>query len=230
MGYGLPASIGVAIAHPDDQVVVICGDGGQKTLERGEHAPGTIKWALHNGVGYIFPKEEKVGILNDEQEGSWWNLDHTSTTPKDIVKGDIFKIWIDHGSRSGSSSPRLSGDYEYVVMPHADEASVQKAYDNPEVSILSNTRNLQAVKNDKLGIAYAVLYKAGEVQVNDGLSIGLDTPGIVMVKYDGPDVKEVHVSDPTYGIKFTNLVINGKRTGVKLPDGDMAGSSIEVKP
>ncbi len=27
MGYGLPASIGVAIAHPDSQVVVICGDG-----------------------------------------------------------------------------------------------------------------------------------------------------------------------------------------------------------
>ena len=27
MGYGLPASIGVAIAHPNDQVVVICGDG-----------------------------------------------------------------------------------------------------------------------------------------------------------------------------------------------------------
>ena len=27
MGYGLPASIGVAIAHPDNQVVVICGDG-----------------------------------------------------------------------------------------------------------------------------------------------------------------------------------------------------------
>ena len=27
MGYGLAGSIGVAIAHPDDQVVVICGDG-----------------------------------------------------------------------------------------------------------------------------------------------------------------------------------------------------------
>ncbi len=27
MGYGLPASIGVAIAHPYDQVVVVCGDG-----------------------------------------------------------------------------------------------------------------------------------------------------------------------------------------------------------
>ena len=27
MGYGLPASIGVAIAHPDDQIVLICGDG-----------------------------------------------------------------------------------------------------------------------------------------------------------------------------------------------------------
>ena len=27
MGYGLPGAIGVAIAHPDDQVVVICGDG-----------------------------------------------------------------------------------------------------------------------------------------------------------------------------------------------------------
>ena len=27
MGYGLPAAIGVAIAHPDDQVVLICGDG-----------------------------------------------------------------------------------------------------------------------------------------------------------------------------------------------------------
>ena len=27
MGYGLPGSIGVAVAHPDSQVVVICGDG-----------------------------------------------------------------------------------------------------------------------------------------------------------------------------------------------------------
>ena len=27
MGYGLPGAIGVAIAHPDNQVVVICGDG-----------------------------------------------------------------------------------------------------------------------------------------------------------------------------------------------------------
>ena len=27
MGYGLPASIGVAIAHPEDQIVVVCGDG-----------------------------------------------------------------------------------------------------------------------------------------------------------------------------------------------------------
>ncbi|WP_296870662.1 thiamine pyrophosphate-binding protein [uncultured Methanobrevibacter sp.] len=27
MGYGLPGAIGVAIAHPDSQIVVICGDG-----------------------------------------------------------------------------------------------------------------------------------------------------------------------------------------------------------
>ena len=27
MGYGLPGAIGVAAAHPDNQVVVICGDG-----------------------------------------------------------------------------------------------------------------------------------------------------------------------------------------------------------
>lgn len=27
MGYGLPGAIGVAVAHPDNQVVVICGDG-----------------------------------------------------------------------------------------------------------------------------------------------------------------------------------------------------------
>ena len=27
MGYGLPGAIGVAVAHPDSQVVVICGDG-----------------------------------------------------------------------------------------------------------------------------------------------------------------------------------------------------------
>ena len=209
--------------------VVICDEGGKKTLGRGEHAPATIKWALHNGVGYIFPKEAKVGVLNDECQGSWWDLDHTSTTPKDIVKGDIFKIWIDHGDRSGSSSPRLKGDYQYVVMPYADANSVQKAYDNPDVTILSNTRDLQAVKNEKLGIAYAVLYKAGEIKVNDWFSIGLDTPGIVMVKYSGRDIKEVHVSDPTYANRITNLVINGKRTAVELPSGDMAGSSIKVE-
>ena len=67
------------------------------------------------------------------------------------------------------------------------------------------------------------------IKVNDWFSIGLDTPGIVMVKYSGRDIKEVHVSDPTYANKITNLVINGKRTAVELPSGDMAGSSIKVE-
>ena len=65
--------------------------------------------------------------------------------------------------------------------------------------------------------------------MKDGLKIGLDTPGIIMVKYSGQSIKNVYVTDPSYANKITNVVINGKRTAVDLPYGDMAGSTVEVK-
>ena len=64
MGYGLPASIGVAIAHPDDQVVVICGDGDiQMVIQE----LGTIREYDLN-VNIFIIDNSQLGIIRQWEE------------------------------------------------------------------------------------------------------------------------------------------------------------------
>ena len=64
MGYGLPASIGVAIAHHDDQVVVICGDGDiQMVIQE----LGTIREYDLN-VNIFIIDNSQLGIIRQWEE------------------------------------------------------------------------------------------------------------------------------------------------------------------
>ena len=64
MGYGLPASIGVAIAHPNDKAVVICGDGDiQMVIQE----LATIREYDLNVVVFIIDNSQ-LGIIRQWEE------------------------------------------------------------------------------------------------------------------------------------------------------------------
>ena len=84
MGYGLPAAIGVAIAHPYDQVVLICGDGDiQMVIQE----LATIKEYDLN-VSIFIIDNSQLGIIRQWEE-TVYDMDRYQI---DLVNPDFVKL------------------------------------------------------------------------------------------------------------------------------------------
>ena len=113
--------------------------------------------------------------------------------------------------------------------------------------ILANCPDLQAVRHAGLNMAYAVFYKGGTLQVHDKIVVEMDSPGMLMVKYnDVGEILALGVSDPTRFMKKLHLSVNQKivwpaqeniqtewdekqaltRISVDLPQNEYAGKSV----
>jgi chondroitin AC lyase len=184
---------------------VIVMDGNSKSvLKQGERALENVKWILHDSVAYLFPDPIKVNLSNQTATGSWYKINHQSDSPKDEVNLDVFKLWLDHGK-----SPE-NAKYQYIVVPSTSEQEMNNTSGNRNIEILSNTSDIQAVRHSGLNLCQIVFYKAGEIEIATGLKIGIDSPGIVMLKTDGQAVKKITVADPTRKLSRIHLNVSGK--------------------
>jgi chondroitin AC lyase len=157
-----------------------------------------------------------------------------------MVNLDMFKLWIDHGKQPADES------YEYIVVPATTVSKLEESSRN--IEILSNTRELQAVKHIGLQILQAVFYKAGTIQVSEKLKLVCDNPGIVMLKLNGEKVTEISVADPNRELgKFhLSISLKAEKSGdnftstwneklgltnisVDLPKDVYTGSSVTIK-
>jgi chondroitin AC lyase len=177
----------------------------EMVLPKGEHAVADKSgWVFHNGTGYIFPEPAHIVLYNQAQTGSWRRINRqTSSSHAELVM-DVFKLWIDHGVRARNA------EYQYIVMPASTKDKVKAAAEKPNVKILANTPVLQAVWHNELHILQAVFYKNGEITFADGLKVALDSPGILMIKQDGGNIKEISVADPLRKSGKLHLSINKK--------------------
>jgi chondroitin AC lyase len=213
----------------------------RSTMKKGENTLENVNWIFHDGVGYLFPKPIKINVSNEVQTGSWWDINKQSDSPKEEIKLDVFKLWLDHGSKLANAS------YEYIVVPVVNEQEVISG-GNRNVKVLSNTSELQAVKHLGLQILQAVFYKAGEIQVSEKLKLVCDNPGIIMVKMNDEKVTEISVADPNRELGKFHLSISGRvdksgdnytsnwneKTGftnisVELPKDVYSGQSVTIK-
>lgn len=183
---------------------------------KGSWKVNDTQWVIHNQVGYAFPKKTTVSLANQEVKGSWTIANKQTNISKDEVKHDIFSLWLDHGVRCTNAS------YEYMVIPSVDKNAMEEYMQNCPVSILSNTSELQAVKHNELQIAYAVFYKSGTVRITDRLSVTMDSPGLLMVKYNNlGEILTMAVSDPSHFLGKIHLSVSRKMTdsqqkGIKM--------------
>ena len=182
-----------------------------------------------------------MNLSNQVQKGSWFIANHQSDTPKDEISKDVFKLWIDHGTQPTDAS------YQYIVVPSTNEKELE-AQGNRSISILANTTDIQAVTNRNLGITQIVFYTSGEVKVFPELTIGIDSPGLVMVKTEGSKLKSVTVADPSRKLAKIHLNISAEisKTGnsfksawnkekqiseiaIELPQTVYAGKSVTIE-
>jgi chondroitin AC lyase len=187
--------------------VVLMSGNTQSTVSKGVHELRDVKWILHDSIAYLFPGAVSVNLANQPATGSWYKINHQSDSPKDEISIDVFKLWIDHGSEPEDAT------YQYIVIPSVSEKDMSGITNSRDIEILQNTTDIQAVKHSELNISQIVFYKAGEMDIFDGLILGIDSPGIVMIKSEGKNIKTISVSDPTRKLGKIHLIVSVRLAG-----------------
>ena len=211
-------------------------------IKQGEHQLNDVKWIFHDGIGYVFPEPQKVNLSNQPEKGSWYKINHQSDSPKEEISKEIFKLWLDHGSQPQNST------YQYIVVPSTTLQEMTESGNKRKIEILSNTSEIQAVKHSGSNICQVVFYQSGKIQLFSDLTIGMDSPGLVMVKMEGSAVKEISVADPSRKLGKIHLTVTGRiekngdnihsswnkekgisEIAIDLPQTVYAGKSVTVK-
>lgn len=220
LGAGIESTSGLAVATTMNQMhlrgdVVISASGNEKTVTVGEHEISDVSWVHHNGSGYIFPEPADIHLSNKEESGTWYDINKQSSSSKELVVKDVFKLWIDHGVRPQG---RLGGlrhgsmiakdvRYQYIVVPNEE---LENMDENRGIEIIANNRLMQAVMNTELGICQIIFYQAGALEITDHLTVSLASPGALMLKIADDVVKEISVADPTRKLGRILMRISGK--------------------
>jgi len=222
--------------------VTVSVNGKSSTIEKDEKEFENVDWVFQDGIGYVFPEPATVNIKNNEATGSWWLINKQTDSPKEEVKSDVFKLWLDHGERPSDKT------YEYIVVPATSTEKLKQKSSKKNITIISNTPEIQAVKHSGLEICQAVFYKSGEVQITEKLKLACDNPGIVMIKTNGNKVTEISVADPNRELSKMHLSISSKieKSGknfkaawnekektseltIDLTQGNYAGESVTIQ-
>jgi len=222
--------------------VTISTSNKESIIPKGEKEFNKVDWIFQDGIGYIFPKPSTVNIKNNEATGSWFKINKQSDSPKDEIKTDVFKLWLDHGKRPSE------GMYEYIVAPATTLEKMKQNVSKKNITILSNTPEIQAVKHSGLHMWQAVFYKAGKLELSNGLTLQSDAPGIFIIKNKSEKLSEISVADPNRELGKIHFSVSirlekegenfrsvwNEKEGVSeitvdLPQGDYAGKSVTIK-
>lgn len=215
--------------------IIVSDANNELKIDTGEHEIDEVNWVFHNGTGYLFPDPVKINISNKTESGRWSDINKKAVSPKELVEMDVFKIWINHEIRpQGENLWLYPGKmetrditYQYIVVPVTTPEELNK---KSEIEILSNTSKIQSVKHTGLDITQIVFYEAGKVEVEKGLWLTMDSPGILMVKMKGGNVEKISASDPTRKLSKLHIGISGKKNIViDLPQEDYAGDSMTIE-
>ena len=207
LGCDMQSGAGAPVATTMNQCllrgdVTVMSRNQEQILPKGERILDSVQWVLHDSIGYFFPAPVQVNLSNQIASGSWFKSNRSTRSPKEEIRTEMFKLWLDHGSRVDG------GKYQYVVILAADEKKVKAFAAKPSVEILSNTPEIQAVRHSGLNIIQIIFYKNGEISLPDNLKVQMDSPGIVMLKTENSKVKEISVADPSRKMGAIHLTIN----------------------
>jgi len=137
------------------------------------------KWAhFEKAGGYYFPEGGELSARYTNQPASFMEL------------------WFSHGINPEN------GTYAYTLLP-AKTAEETKAYaEDPDIEILSNTADLQVVRDRKLNATGMVFWKAGTYG-----DITVDQPMIVMMQEENGKVT-FSACDPTHKLEEASITLH----------------------
>ncbi len=117
-------------------------------------------WVYNDQIAYIFPQTTTVKVGNQDQKGLYIN-----TWNQDLSEADVFSLWIDHGVKP------TNGEYAYIALPSVTEAEAAAYAESNPITILANTKEMQAVSHSGLKQTQICFYGPGEFEYAEGKSV-----------------------------------------------------------
>ncbi|CAM4481842.1 hypothetical protein FHS16_004775 [Paenibacillus endophyticus] len=168
-------------------------NGNEELVVNGVAKPAGLGWKedmtvvssvyLEGTGGYYFPQPAAIKGLREARKGSWLDI---SNTGLGFVTKKYATLWFDHGVNP------VNKDYAYVVLPNKNAAQTTAYSSNPDIEIIVNDPNVQAVKDKVLGITGANFWTAGIA----GDLVAYNASSIMLKEQAG--VLDIAVSDPTH--------------------------------
>ena len=145
-------------------------------------------WCALDGVGgYYFPGGgSNLNAAFVSQSGTWTAI-HPADTDTNIHSDNYLKLWINHGVGPANAS------YSYVLLPNFSSNAVASYAQNPDIAVLVNSTNVQAVKKAALGAVAANFWTTNGGSVD---LITSDSQASVMT-LQSYNTLSMGVSDPT---------------------------------
>ncbi len=146
------------------------------------HLAGTASGA---DIGYYFPQPATIKAVREARTGSWSDIDSDGST--DPITRNYFRMGFEHGSNPSNAT------YQYVLLPGRNATSVASYAAQPQITVIANNANVQAVSEITLGITAANFWSD---TVRTAGVITSDKKSCVLIQNDGTFL-DVAVSDPT---------------------------------
>ncbi len=175
------------VVNEDEYRQLVAVEGGITMLPNAEYENvyENPRFALMEGhTGYLFLERSRVYIrsyIHEEANGQ-----------------RFFEVGIDHGENPQNVT------YAYALVPYATADSLDRLIASGEIEILSNTAEIQAVRDNSCRVTGYVFHKAGRI---DGIEV--DKPCILSVS-ENDGVFTLAITDPTHKLEYVNIIIDGE--------------------
>ncbi|MCF2494145.1 polysaccharide lyase family 8 super-sandwich domain-containing protein [Dyadobacter chenhuakuii] len=188
---------------------VSAGVGGKTlTLEKGAHKLDKASWLHHDSTAYIFTEPLRLDVSNQQQTGSWRQINHHTWATDEKINKDVFKAWLDHGSK-----PTDAG-YNYIVVPGIGATEISTYRQRLPVQVIANSSQMQAVRHIGLGVVQIVFYEPGTIQLTEGLSVKAKEACMVMLQLTANQIAKITLSDPAGNHAQLHLEVSGNLKAV----------------
>lgn len=200
LGAGISSTDGRPIETIVENRKLLTAGGGNAFVVNGTTKPTTLGWSeamtdvgwahltgniVGSDIGYYFPQPAAIRAVREARTGSWADVDDGSSSAP--ITRNYLRMGFEHGSNPTGAT------YQYVLLPGRSARRVGQYAEEPQVTVLSNNGNVQAVTENTLGITAANFWTDAS---NSAGIITSNKKACVLVRNDGAFI-DVAVSDPT---------------------------------
>ena len=171
------------------------------------HLQGSVS---NSDIGYYFPTAPTIRGVRESRSASPSEIDVGASTA--IETRNFLRLGFEHGNNPTSTT------YQYVLLPGRNAKRTGNYAAAPHITVLNNNANVQAVRENTLGITAANFW-TDNTHTYGGITS--NKKACVLVRDYGPFI-DVSVSDPT------QLNTNGINLQIALDGGTLVSADAGV--